>query len=102
VDVREHRRGKDCPVSEWLASLDSQVRARIISRVGRVRNGNFGDHKSVGGGVSELRMAFGAGYRVYYGVDGQTVVILLCGGDKFSQQTDIEKAKAYWKNYNAK
>lgn len=102
MDVREFKRGKECPVTEWLSSLDSRIRARIVSRLGRIRNGNFGDHKSVGDGVSELRMPFGAGYRVYYGVDGQTVVILLCGGDKSSQRMDIERAKEYWRDYNAK
>ena len=62
----------------------------------RVSTGNFGDCKAVGDGVSELRVDIGSGYRVYYGKHGQTLVILLCGADKGSQQADIVDAKAYW------
>jgi putative addiction module killer protein len=78
---------------EWLMQLgDVQGRARIAKRLDRVADGNFGDTKSVGDGVSELRFTFGPGYRVYYTVRGQVIVILLCGGDKSSQQRDIERA----------
>ena len=65
----------------------------------RLEQGNFGDCASVGDGVSELRMFFGPGYRVYFGEHGDVVVILLCGGDKSSQNRDIEQAKTYWKEY---
>lgn len=68
--------------------------ARIAKRIDRIALGNFGDAKSVGGGVSELRFTFGPGYRVYYTRRGDVVVILLCGGDKGSQADDIERAKA--------
>ena len=79
----------------WLTDLkDVQGRARIAKRIDRLADGNFGDVKPVGGGVSELRFAFGPGYRVYYAQRGQVVVILLCGGDKQSQQRDIERAIA--------
>ena len=60
---------------------------------------NFGDRKSVGDGVWELRLAFGPGYRIYYGEVDNTIVLLLCGGDKSSQRRDIERAKNYWKEY---
>ena len=69
-------------------------RARIAKRLDRLADGNFGDAKSVGDGVSELRFAFGPGYRVYYTVRGQVVVILLCGGDKHTQRRDIDRAVA--------
>jgi putative addiction module killer protein len=79
----------------WLTDLrDAQARARIIKRIDRIADGNLGDTKSVGNGVSELRFAFGPGYRVYYTVRGSVVVILLCGGDKGSQERDIQRAIA--------
>lgn len=101
MDVREYTANNKYPTSEWLETLDPVIKARIVNRIGRIRNGNFGDHKSVGDGVSELRFSFGSGYRVYYGKDGNTIVILLCGGDKSSQKIDIEKAKDYWRDYCA-
>ena len=80
---------------DWLTALrDVQARARIAKRIDRIAQGNFGDAKSVGDGVSELRFTFGPGYRVYYTRRGDVVVILLCGGDKGSQERDIERAKA--------
>lgn len=80
--------------NEWLRDLrDIKGRARILVRINRIAEGNFGDAKSVGGGVSELRMPFGPGYRVYYTMQGETVTILLCGGDKGTQDRDIERAK---------
>lgn len=78
----------------WLTALrDVQARARITKRIDRLAEGNFGDAKSVGDGVSELRFDFGPGYRVYYTLRGNVVVILLCGGDKSSQARDIARAK---------
>ena len=80
---------------DWLTALrDVQALARIAKRIDRIAQGNFGDAKSVGDGVSELRFTFGPGYRVYYTRRGDVVVILLCGGDKGSQERDIERAKA--------
>jgi putative addiction module killer protein len=80
---------------DWLTDLrDAQARARIIKRIDRIADGNLGDTKSVGNRVSELRFAFGPGYRVYYTVRESVVVILLCGGDKGSQGRDIERAIA--------
>ena len=89
-----------CPFNEWLASLrDQQARARIRTRINRVRLGNLGDCKSVGGGVWELRIDYGPGYRVYFGMIGSKLVILLCGGDKRSQSNDIKNAIEYWEDY---
>jgi putative addiction module killer protein len=80
---------------DWLMRLrDVKARARIAKRIDRIAQGNFGDAKSVGGEVSELRFTFGPGYRVYYTRRGDVVVILLCGGDKDSQAQDVERAKA--------
>ena len=88
------------PFDEWLDDLgDNAVIARILSRIARVEHGNLGDCKAVGGGVSELRLAFGAGYRVYFAEIGNTVVLLLCGGGKGSQNRDIRAAKKYLDDY---
>jgi len=69
-------------------------------RLDRVSLGNFGDCRSVGEGVQELRIDYGPGYRVYFGQHGSTIVLLLCGGDKDSQAKDIDLAKHYWKEYS--
>jgi putative addiction module killer protein len=80
--------------ADWLRGMrDIQARAIIARRIERMALGNFGDHKSVGEGVSELRIAVGPGYRVYYTQKGRQIIILLCGGDKGSQRRDIAKAK---------
>ena len=79
---------------EWIDTLrDRRDRARILLRIDRLQAGNFGDHRSVGDGVSEMRFTFGPGYRIYYVLRERTVVILLCGGDKGSQPRDIVIAK---------
>jgi putative addiction module killer protein len=78
----------------WMASLrDEQAIVRITARIRRLTLGNFGDVKPVGGGVSELRIDHGPGYRVYFVRRGAVLVILLCGGDKGSQERDIRRAK---------
>lgn len=80
--------------AKWLADLrDAQARARIVARLRRVTLGNLGDWKTVGDGVSELRIDHGPGYRVYFAKRGQLVVLLLCGGDKSTQARDIATAK---------
>lgn len=88
------------PFDTWLQALkDKKTAARIRARIERMEDGNFGDHKGVGEGVQELRLFFGPGYRVYFAEDGDTVVVLLSGGDKSSQDKDIKKAKTYWQDY---
>jgi putative addiction module killer protein len=88
------------PFNEWLDDLkDPMTRARVRARLDRVATGNFGDAKSVGDGVFELRFTVGAGIRVYYGLDGDTLVVLLLGGDKSSQDKDIVRAKQFWVDY---
>jgi putative addiction module killer protein len=81
--------------ADWLSSLRDPIgRRQILSRIVRIQStGNFGDFASVGGGVSELRIHTGPGYRVYYTMVGAEIVLLLCGGDKGSQDRDIAKAK---------
>ena len=77
----------------WLENLrDERAQARIATRIERAEEGNFGDHKSVGQGVSEMRVHVGKGYRVYYTIRGNAAVILLCGGGKSSQRREIERA----------
>lgn len=88
------------PFREWLQRLrDVNARARVRVRLNRVRLGNFGDEKTVGEGVSELRVPYGPGYRVYFARAGSTIVLLLCGGDKSTQKRDISAAKDYWMDY---
>ena len=88
------------PFTDWFESLrDQKTRTRIRGRLTRLEVGNFGDCQSVGGGVFELRIHSGPGYRVYFGEVGDTLILLLCGGDKSSQQRDIEHAKTYWQDY---
>ena len=83
------------PFDDWLAKLrDRQARIRIVQRMNRLGAGNAGDHRSVGAGVFELRIDYGPGYRVYYVQRGQILVVLLCGGDKSSQDKDIKRAQA--------
>ena len=78
---------------QWLRKLkDRQARLRIAERIDRLAHGNPGDTKPVGQGVWELRLTYGPGYRVYYLQDGGNLVLLLCGGDKSTQQADIERA----------
>jgi len=75
------------------------MQVAVDTRLTRVRAGNFGDCKSVGGGVFELRIAFGPGLRVYYGLHGQQIVVLLGGGDKSSQARDIRRAQELWRQF---
>ena len=78
----------------WLSSLaDQKAQAKIASRIERLGYGNPGDVKPVGGGISEIRVSYGPGYRVYFKQTGKTVVLLLCGGDKSTQEKDIKRAK---------
>ncbi|MGI0480783.1 type II toxin-antitoxin system RelE/ParE family toxin [Geminocystis sp. CENA526] len=92
-------RGKS-PFEEWLNSIrDYKTQAIIDNRLRRIRLGNLGDHKSVGYGVFELRIDYGKGYRIYFGQIENTIILLLCGGDKSTQKKDIIKAQEYWKDY---
>jgi putative addiction module killer protein len=88
------------PFLEWFSSLkEPKLQSIIDKRLDRVQLGNLGDCKSVGSGVYELRIDYGSGYRIYFGQVGLTVVLLLCGGDKGTQDRDIERAQEYWEDY---
>ncbi len=88
------------PYRNWIDNLkDKKNQQRIRARIRRLAEGLYGDCDSVGEGVLELRMFFGSGYRVYFGEDVGNIVVLLCGGDKDSQNRDIKSAKEYWKDY---
>ena len=100
MTIREYlTSGGDNPFRDWLDALDVTVRARIQARVLRFETGNLGDHKSVGAGVWEARLDFGPGYRIYFGKDGKSIILLLAGGSKASQGKDIQRAQTYWRDY---
>jgi putative addiction module killer protein len=87
------------PFADWFADLEPVARAKVARAVARMEQGNLSNAKSVGEGVFEYKIDFGPGYRVYFGRDGQTLVILLTGGTKKRQQRDIDAAHAYWQDY---
>src|ERR1700722_11733888 len=98
VGFLELTNGK-CPYLDWEQKLDRFVRGAVRVRINRLRLGNFGDCKTIKGaiGLYELRIHINAGYRLYFGKAHDRLVIVLCGGDKRSQERDIEKAKEYWR-----
>jgi putative addiction module killer protein len=87
------------PFAAWFADLEPVARAKVTRAVVRLEQGNFSNVKSVGEGVLEYRIDFGPGYRVYFGRDGEALVILLTGGTKKRQQRDIDAAHDYWQDY---
>ena len=90
--------GKE-PYTEWFDNLrDIKVKAKISVRIDRLRMGNFGNCEPVGGGISELKIDYGPGYRVYFGQIGNVIIIILCGGDKSTQKNDIKIAHEYWED----
>jgi putative addiction module killer protein len=104
IEIREYitksSKGPFVDLLDCLRDLRAKVRIRIC--LDRLCMGNLGDHKPVGQGVIELRIAYGPGYRVYLGRDGEQMVLLLCGGDKSSQDKDIAKAHKYWADYRSR
>lgn len=97
--IYQTQEGKE-PFTRWRQKLkDRMTVARIDRRIERLGTGHYGDAKAVGSGVIELRLFFGPGYRVYFAEDGVRLVVLLCGGDKGSQDRDIEAAQSYWQDY---
>ena len=99
IDIYQTSGGKE-PYSEWLDSLDKSALARIDARITRIeKNGNLGDCEPVGDGVFEIKFDFGPGYRIYFGYQAETNLVLLLGGYKKGQQKNIDKAKEYWREY---
>ena len=101
IKVYTNSQGK-APFIIWLTSLDKTVRYRVKERLDRVALGNLGDYKSLVEGVCELRLKFGPGYRIYYAKDDGDIILLLCGGDKSSQKSDLKEAIAHWRDYLAR
>ena len=100
VEIREYIRpdGRNL-FGEWFERLNAEAARKVTTALYRLGLGNFSNAKGVGGGVFECRIDFGPGYRVYFGKDGEEVVILLHGGTKQRQEDDIELAKACWAEY---
>ena len=89
------------PLDEWLAGLrDQRAKARVLIRLDRLVLGLEGHWRSVGEGIRELKVSEGKGYRIYYAWDGSKIVLLLCGGNKSTQNADIENARIYWRDCN--
>jgi len=100
IGVREYLDTKGrSPYSAWFDNLNAEAAAKIATAVTRISLGNFSNVEGVGHGVFEYKLDFGPGYRVYFGKDGETLVILLGGGTKKRQQRDIEAALANWQDY---
>jgi putative addiction module killer protein len=91
--------GSPAPFGVWRDGIkDTRTKAAVLARVARLRGGNFSDSRPIGEGASENRINFGPGYRIYYGVDGEKIILLL-GGDKSTQVRDIAIALEYWRDY---
>jgi len=99
IIIFEDGNGRE-PFTKWLRGLkDRKARARILQRLRLVEQGHYGDVKSLGGGLFELRFFFGSGYRVYFGEHQRNIIVLLLGGDKSGQAREIPKARDYWVEY---
>lgn len=88
------------PFRKWIKSLDYSLIKRVLTRVDRIGLGYFGINRHLGGGLYEAILDFGPGYRIYFGVQGKRLILLLCGGDKSMQSSDIKKAEAYWRDFS--
>ena len=103
VEIREYLDAQgNSAFAMWLDGLNAVAAAKVATALVRMEQGNLANAKSVGAGVSECRIDFSPGYRVYYGRDGDTLIILLAGGSKKRQQRDIEAAKERWRDYKAR
>ena len=102
LEIVEYERDDGhCPFAEWVETLDEKAAAKVLTSVERMRQGNLGDHKSVGKGVTERRIDFGPGYRIYFGRDGEKLIVLVGGGTKSRQSKDIKTAQEIWAEYKA-
>ena len=87
------------PFEDWFNALDMQAALKVTTVIAKIKASNLGDVKPVGQGVSERRITFGPGYRLYFGQDGKKLVVLLTGGTKKRQSKDIEQAQKFWADY---
>ena len=100
IEVKEYLDAQDrSPYAKWFGSLDAPAAAKVTAALLRMEQENFSNVKGVGGGVFEYRIDFGPGYRVYFGKDGEALIILLGGGTKKRQQKDVETAHTLWQEY---
>jgi putative addiction module killer protein len=100
LSILEYRtRGGRSPFSDWFAGLDAVAAAKVTVAISRMEHDNLSNAKSLGAGIQELRIHFGPGYRVYFGRDGDMIVILLGGGTKKRQRRDIVAARDRWQDY---
>ncbi len=104
IDIELYRTSSGyCPFDEWFESIrEMNTRAKVLTRLDRLKVGNFGDCKVLKSGIAELRIHYGPGIRVYYSKIGNKLILLLCGGDKGSQTKDINKAKEYLNEYHSR
>ena len=100
IDVREYVDRRGCsPYATWFDSLNAEAAAKVATAVTRISLGNFSNVEGIGSAVFEYKLDFGPGYRIYFGKDGETLVVLLGGGSKKRQQRDINAAMANWQDY---
>jgi putative addiction module killer protein len=100
IAIREYLTSSGAnPFRRWLSSLDTKIRARVQARIFKAESGNLGSYRSVGGGIFELKLDFGPGYRIYFSFTEKETLLLLIGGDKSSQKKDIRKAITYLESY---
>jgi putative addiction module killer protein len=99
LEIEEFETNGRSPFGSWFDRLDSVPAAKIVIALTRLKTGHLSNVKSVGSGVAEYKIGSGPGYRIYFGIDGDKLIILLCGGDKKTQKKDIERAKKYWQDY---
>jgi putative addiction module killer protein len=91
-----------CPYLVWLYSLDKSTSTRVRARIIKLSEGNYGEHRQLDSNISELKFKFGSGYRIYYTEENNTIIILLCAGDKKTQSKDIQKAKEYYSDWKGR
>ncbi len=100
TEVREYLDSSGrSPFGKWLRALNVQAAAKVATALERIADGNLSNAKALGGGLLEFKIDFGPGYRIYFGREGNRLVILLGGGTKKRQQLDIQQAKTYWTDY---
>ena len=100
VEIKEYLdRDEHSPYARWFNRLNAAAAVKVVTAIHRLEQGNYSNVKGVGAGVYEYRISFGPGYRIYFGKDGDKLVILLAGGTKKRQDADIKAAQAYWQDY---